>query len=167
VVLAAVLVEGGFAGDVLLGLLALGSGLGAAFVSGQIAVVSGAAPADALPASGLADAAFSVGGALGLATVSTVLVHGQAVVPGHVPTAGFRPAFLTAAGLTLIGLVATLLLRRRRTTPAGTGAVRHARGAMRVLLLWVGIAVGVAPWWYDYPIRPTSVGPQGPESTVE
>jgi len=118
IVLSAVEGSGGY---VLLGLLVLGSGLGAAFVSGQIAVVSGAAPADSLPTSGLADTAFSIGGALGLATVSTVLVHGQTTPPGLVPAAGFRFAFLTAAALTMIGLAATLLLRRRRTAPAGGG----------------------------------------------
>ena len=53
------------------GLVVFGAGLGAAFVSAQIAAVSGAAADDAGLAAGIADTSFAVGGALGVAVLST------------------------------------------------------------------------------------------------
>ena len=62
------------------GLVVFGAGLGAAFVSAQIAAVSGAAASDSA-GGGIADTSFAVGGALGVAVLSTI--GGDAQRPGR------------------------------------------------------------------------------------
>ncbi|GAA0389889.1 MFS transporter [Micromonospora gifhornensis] len=94
----------------------VGAGAGAAFVAAQIAVTLGAADADSAAASGLSDASFSLGGALGLAAVSAVLVANQAALP--VPMGAALPmAFAVTAGLAAVGLVAALLMLGQQRTP--------------------------------------------------
>jgi EmrB/QacA subfamily drug resistance transporter len=125
--LTAVSVNGSFFDDVFTGLLTFGPGLGAAFVSAQVAVVSGARAAESGTASGIADAAFSIGGALGLAILSSVVVshgHGrladaaQAASP-LVLTAGVRQAFAVAVAIAVLGLAAALALPGRPSPCAG------------------------------------------------
>ena len=84
------------------GLVVFGAGLGAAFVSAQIAAVSGAAADDAGLAAGIADTSFAVGGALGVAVLSTV--------------DGTRSALVVAAGVAVLGLVVGTALRVERST---------------------------------------------------
>ena len=54
------------------GLLVFGTGLGAAFVGAQIAALSGVPDGESGLAAGIADTFFTIGGALGLAVLSTV-----------------------------------------------------------------------------------------------
>jgi len=89
------------------GLLVFGAGLGAAFVGAQIAAVSGAPDGDSGLAAGIADTSFTVGGALGVALLSTL--------------ADVRVALLVAAALAVVGMASsTLVLRpsRRADLPA-------------------------------------------------
>lgn len=86
------------------GLAVFGAGLGAAFVSAQIAAVSGAEPDDAGLAAGVADTSFAVGGALGVAVLSTV--------------DGTRGALVVAAGVAVLGLAVAATLRADRSTVA-------------------------------------------------
>ena len=79
-----------------------GAGLGAAFVSAQIAAVSGAAADDAGLAAGIADTSFAVGGALGVAVLSTI--------------GDTRSALVVAAGVAVLGLVVGAALRADRST---------------------------------------------------
>ena len=65
-------VDGGLFRNVFLGLLVFGTGLGAAFVGAQIAALSGVRNAESGLAAGIADTCFTIGGALGLAVLSTV-----------------------------------------------------------------------------------------------
>ncbi|MDQ0375904.1 MFS transporter [Cellulomonas humilata] len=84
------------------GLVVFGAGLGAAFVSAQIAAVSGAAADDAGLAAGIADTSFAVGGALGVAVLSTI--------------GDTRSALIAAAGVAVLGLVVGTALRTDRST---------------------------------------------------
>ncbi|MGC5031216.1 MFS transporter [Micromonospora sp. DT229] len=108
--------------DLLSVLPLVGFGAGAAFVAAQIGVTLDATEADSAATSGLSDASFSMGGALGLAAVSAVLVAQQSVsqLPGPVD-AGLPTAFAVTAGLTVAGLVAALLLGQRSAPVAGQG----------------------------------------------
>ncbi|WP_158554095.1 MFS transporter [Micromonospora deserti] len=116
--LALAMVRGPLATGNIVGVLpVIGAGAGAAFVAAQIAVTLGASDADSPTVSGLTDASFSIGGALGLAVVSAALVAHQAApgspaAPAQV-AAGLQTAFAVAAGLAAVGLLAAFLLLRR------------------------------------------------------
>lgn len=84
------------------GLVVFGVGLGAAFVSAQIAAVSGPGVGDAGLAAGIADTSFAVGGALGVAVLSTI--------------GDTRTALVVGAGVAVLGLVAGTTLRADRAT---------------------------------------------------
>ncbi|MEU5909246.1 MFS transporter [Micromonospora sp. NPDC047527] len=114
--LALAMVPGPLAAGHLIGVLpVIGVGTGAAFVAAQIAVTLGATDADSPTTSGLTDASFSMGGAIGLAIVSAVLVAHQTApgvpaAPGRVAD-GLHTAFAVAAVLAVVGVLAALLLR--------------------------------------------------------
>jgi len=98
-------------------------GLGFAFVPVTIGAVSGVAPEDSGLASGLINTTQQVGGALGLAVLSAVSTH---VTNGsHDPvqlTDGFQSAFLTGAGIALLGILAAVFLIRSEDSRALVGA---------------------------------------------
>ena len=64
-------VDGSYFGDIFFGLLLFGPGIGAAYVAGSIASLAGVAEAEAGLASGLSNASFQIGGAVGVAILST------------------------------------------------------------------------------------------------
>jgi predicted MFS family arabinose efflux permease len=113
-------VDGGFATDVLGPSLLAAVGLGFAFVPVTIAAVSGVAEHEAGLASGLINTSQQVGGALGLAVLSTVAftqIDNAAAAAGGAPslaalTDGYGDAFMVGSGIALLGLVATLTLIR-------------------------------------------------------
>jgi EmrB/QacA subfamily drug resistance transporter len=113
--------NGSYLDDIFLGLLIFGAGLGAAFVASQIAALAGVAERESGLAAGLVDSSFNIGGALGLAILSTVAVaRTDAVAGGASPglqamTEGFQVAFLVAVGVGLLGLLAALALLPRST----------------------------------------------------
>jgi EmrB/QacA subfamily drug resistance transporter len=111
--------HGSFLSDILGPSLLAAIGLGLAFVPNTIAAVSGVADRDAGLASGLINTSQQVGGALGLAVLSTVAnsVTGSAHTPAAL-TDGFQSAFLAGAGIAALGLAATLLLIRGRDSRA-------------------------------------------------
>lgn len=79
------------------GLLIFGPGLGAGYVAASVAALSGVADADAGLASGLNNASFQIGGAIGVAVVTSVAVSATGVL--HSPAAlahGFRSGFAAA-----------------------------------------------------------------------
>ena len=116
-------VDGTYASDVLGPMLLAGVGLGLAFVPQTIAAVSGVKENEAGFASGLINTSQQVGGALGLALLSTVAftqINDAAAAAGGAPsrevlTDGYADAFPIGAGIALVGLVATLALIRGRT----------------------------------------------------
>jgi predicted MFS family arabinose efflux permease len=89
-------------GPDLVGLLVFGAGLGAAFVSAQIAAVASAPEDDTGLVAGIADTSFTIGGLLGVAVMATIPATRSALVLG--------------AGVAVVGLVlaATLLGTPRR-----------------------------------------------------
>ena len=111
--------------DVLPGGVLSTIGLGLALVSGTIVAVQGVQPRDSGLASGLLNTSRLVGGALGLAALSTLAASYTAdkVASGTAPAAalseGFQVAFLVGAGICLAGAAVSLLLLRR---PAGAPA---------------------------------------------
>ena len=67
-------VGGSYFDDIFLGVLVFGLGIGPAFATATIAALSGVAEQESGIASGLSNTAFQLGGALGVAIVSTVAV---------------------------------------------------------------------------------------------
>jgi len=119
-------VDGTYAADILGPSLLAAVGLGFAFVPTTIAAVAGVRDRDAGLASGLINTSQQVGGALGLAILSTIST--SVIGSSHDPATlvhGFRDAFLAGAGLAALGLAATLALIRSRDSRAHTelGAV--------------------------------------------
>jgi MFS family permease len=118
--------NGSYLDDIFWGLLVFGAGLGAAFVASQIAALSDVAERESGLAAGLVDSSFNIGGALGLAILSSVAVARTDAVGGGVSpdaglqalTEGFQAAFLVAVGLGLLGLFAALALLPRSTAGA-------------------------------------------------
>ncbi len=112
-------VGGSFLADILGPSLLAAIGLGLAFVSSTIAAVSGVPDREAGLASGLINTSQQVGGALGLAVLSTIAnsVTGSSHDPAAL-TDGFQSAFLGGAGIAALGLAATLVLIRNRDSRA-------------------------------------------------
>jgi EmrB/QacA subfamily drug resistance transporter len=113
-------VGGSYVGDLLFALVILGPGIGAAYVAGSIASLTGVSESEAGLASGLNNASFQIGGAVGVAILSTVAVSGaHGADPLAALTNGYRSAFASAIVVAAVGAVAASLLlgRRRESAP--------------------------------------------------
>jgi EmrB/QacA subfamily drug resistance transporter len=118
-------VGGGFTTDILGPSLLAAIGLGFGFVTTTIAAVSGVEQREQGLASGLINTSQQIGGALGLAVLSTiatsrtdsVMASGTSSLPNAL-TEGFQSAFLGGAVIAALGLVATLVLIRSRDSRA-------------------------------------------------
>jgi hypothetical protein len=111
-------VGGGFLTDILGPSLLAAVGLGFSFVTTTIAAVSGVEEGESGLASGLINTSQQVGGALGLAILSTIATsHTENLLEsGHglndALTSGFQVAFLGGAAFAAAGFVLTLVLIR-------------------------------------------------------
>jgi EmrB/QacA subfamily drug resistance transporter len=109
-------VGGGFLTDILGPSLLAAVGLGFSFVTTTIAAVSGVEEGESGLASGLINTSQQIGGALGLAILSTIatshteglLESGDGLKPAL--TDGFQIAFLGGAAFAAVGIVLTLVL---------------------------------------------------------
>ena len=117
-------VGGSYLADLLPGFLLISVGLGFSFVPISIAALAGVQPSEAGLASGLINTSQQIGGALGVAILSTIATTttDDAVAAGDaVPfalTDGFQAAFLAAAGIALVGILVSLfIVRREDLTP--------------------------------------------------
>jgi EmrB/QacA subfamily drug resistance transporter len=118
-------VGGGFLTDILGPSLLAAMGLGFGFVTSTIAAVSGVEEREQGLASGLINTSQQIGGALGLAVLSTIatsrtddlMASGTSGLPNAL-TEGFQVAFLGGAVIAALGLVATLVLIRTRDSRA-------------------------------------------------
>ncbi len=121
-------VGGSYAVDLAPGFVLAGIGLGFSFVPVQIASLVGVTHDEAGVASGLINTSQQVGGALGVAILSTITftevnsyvsahatAHPSPLLGAQALVSGFHDAFLAAAAMSVIGLVATLTL-----IPGGT-----------------------------------------------
>ncbi len=123
-------------------ILVTGAGLGLLFVPMSLVALSDVAEADSGVASSLLNATRQVGGSIGLAVLGTVawtVVANHAVRAGtttayqHALAAGFDRAFLVAAGIMALMLVAAVtLVRDRRARVAGLDAASGRRAADQV-----------------------------------
>ncbi len=111
-------VGGSYLGDLFVALLILGPGIGAAYVAGSFASLTGVAESDAGLASGLNNASFQIGGAVGVAVLSSVAVSGAN--GGESLTAltdGYQSAFAVGIAVAVLGMVAAGLLLGRSRAP--------------------------------------------------
>ncbi len=112
-------VGGSYVGDLLPGFLLIGIGIGFSFVPISIAALAGVEPGEAGLASGLINTSQQIGGALGIAALSTIATSqaDDAVASGSaLPTAlvdGFTAAFLAGAIIAALGIFAAATLIRR------------------------------------------------------
>jgi EmrB/QacA subfamily drug resistance transporter len=117
-------VGGSYFGDVFLGLLLCGPGVGFTFVTVSIAALAGVPEHQAGLASGLSNTSFQIGAALGVAVVSTIAVSrttdvltagGDQVLA---LTEGFQSGFVACIALTAAGVVFALAtLGQKRAVP--------------------------------------------------
>lgn len=97
----------------------MGIGLGGAFISGTELAVHGVADDEAGLASGLVNTSQQIGGAIGLAVLTTVAsaridhLLGGGVAEAQALTGGFSWVFLGAAAFALIGATAVLVVVRQ------------------------------------------------------
>ena len=118
-------VGGGFISDILGPSLLAAMGLGFGFVTSTIAAVSGVREREQGLASGLINTSQQIGGALGLAVLSTiattrthhVLASGGSSLHQAL-TDGFQSAFLGGAVIAALGFIAALVLIRSRDSRA-------------------------------------------------
>jgi EmrB/QacA subfamily drug resistance transporter len=112
-------VGGSYLGDLLPGFLLIAVGIGFSFVPISIAALAGIEAKDAGLASGLINTSQQIGGALGIAILSSVAVaHTEnAAKAGHATpdalTTGFHAAFWVGAVVAAIGVIASAALIRR------------------------------------------------------
>jgi MFS family permease len=111
-----------------------GTGLGFSFVPVTIASLSGVDRADAGVASGLVNTSRQIGGAIGLASVSTIAasaassyahVHSVAVSSAPATVSGFQTSFDVLGGLLVAAIVITGVFLR----PARAPRVEEVEGA--------------------------------------
>jgi hypothetical protein len=117
-------VEGSYLGDLLPGFLIVAVGMAFSFVSISIAALAGVPAKDAGLASGLINTSQQIGGALGIAVLSSVAIAqtNDATSAGDaVPqalTSGFQAAFWVGAGIAAAGVLASLVLIRKEELAA-------------------------------------------------
>jgi MFS family permease len=120
-VLTQVSVHGSYFPDIFLGLLLSGLGIGLAFVTATVAALASVADHEAGLASGLTNTALQIGGALGVAILTSVAItsshHYLAAHAGAsqlvVLNDGYQAAFLACVVLAGIGVALALLLLGR------------------------------------------------------
>jgi EmrB/QacA subfamily drug resistance transporter len=120
-ILTQVSVGGSYVGDMLLGLIVYGAGIGPAFVTATVAALAGVEERESGLASGLSNTAFQIGAALGVAIVTTVAVTRSedylAVNDGANPLVvlneGFQSALWACVALAGLGVAISLLLLGR------------------------------------------------------
>src|SRR5215475_8825975 len=112
-------VGGSYVGDLLPGFLLIGAGIGFSFVPISIAALAGVQASEAGLASGLINTSQQIGGALGIAALSTIATTRteDALASGTLlPSAlvhGFSGAFFAGALIAGAGIIAALTLIRK------------------------------------------------------
>jgi EmrB/QacA subfamily drug resistance transporter len=113
-------VDGSYAGDLLPGFLVIAIGMGFSFVPISIAALAGVRASEAGLASGLINTSQQIGGALGIAALSSVATSttaDEAASGTALPfalTEGFQAAFVGGAAVAIVGVVVALFVVRGR-----------------------------------------------------
>ena len=127
-----VLAETGGYGRYVLPFVVAGVGISMAIPTVPTAALSAVSPADVGRASGVSNTMQRFGGAFGIALVSAVFAaHGHLGTSASF-TAGYRPAMLGAAGLSLLGAVAAVAIGGRR--PGAFGQPQNTGSDIRDLV---------------------------------
>jgi hypothetical protein len=127
--------NGSYMSDLFPGFIMLGIGLGFTFVPISIAALAGVTGHDAGLASGLINTSQQIGGALGLAILTTVQVtHTNSLLESGTAfksafTSGVALAFWVAAGVAAAAIVTTLLVLKRSDLRVEDPQVVHAPAA--------------------------------------
>jgi EmrB/QacA subfamily drug resistance transporter len=112
-------VGGSYAANLLPGFLIIALGMALCFVPISIAALAGVSQAEAGIASGLINTSQQIGGAVGIALLSTIAIsrtENEVAAGTAAPqalTSGFQLAFWVGAGIALAGVVAALALIRQ------------------------------------------------------
>jgi EmrB/QacA subfamily drug resistance transporter len=126
--------HGSYLVDLAPGFLLAGFGLGFSFIPVTIAALEGITDRQAGLASGLINTSQQIGGALGVALLTTVLTnytlsHASPTAGPEVFTEGLSRAFLVGAGLAFIAFIANLVLVRESTVEPVAAAPETAEPA--------------------------------------
>jgi predicted MFS family arabinose efflux permease len=119
VLLTQISAHGSYLGDIFFGLVVFGPGLGATYVAASVATLAGVREQESGLASALNNAAFQIGGALGAAIVTTVVVSEASGHSASGLTEGFQSAFAAAATFAGLGFLLAIALLRRQGKRAG------------------------------------------------
>src|SRR3954454_5367017 len=107
--------DGSYVGDLLPGFLLTGVGIGFAFVPTSIAALAGVEAAEAGLASGLINTSQQIGGALGIAALSTIATSrtednvASGAAKATALTDGFQAAFTAGATVGIVGIIVALV----------------------------------------------------------
>ncbi len=133
VLLARIPVQGHFLSDIFLALVIFGLGLGAGNTTASIVALTGVAEPESGLASGLNSAGFQIGGAFGVAVVTTVAASVTAGSPALARLAGgFHAGFYALVIVSVVALATAFVLpahvRRTRSRPTAidTGPLEDA-----------------------------------------
>jgi EmrB/QacA subfamily drug resistance transporter len=122
VLLSGISTHGTYLADLLPGLVVMSVGMGLTFVPITLIATTGLAPEDAGLSSGLFNTSQQVGGALGLAVLSSLAAtrtaHTVGVSHAAALVSGFQLAFLVGAGLMLTAIVVLAVMLRRQDVAA-------------------------------------------------
>jgi MFS family permease len=114
-------VDGHYFWDIFPAFVLGGAGMGFSFVPVTIASLTGVDRADAGVASGLVNTSRQIGGAIGLAAISTIAAtatsnyvhsHGLSSVTAQATVHGFQTSFFVLGGLLVLGLVVVAVFLR-------------------------------------------------------
>jgi EmrB/QacA subfamily drug resistance transporter len=108
-------VDGSYVRDLLPGFLVIAMGMAFSFVAISIAALAGVESKDAGLASGLINTSQQIGGALGIAVLSSVAVSHSHSSAGasQALTNGFHAAFWVGAAIAAVGVLASVVLVRK------------------------------------------------------
>jgi MFS family permease len=113
-------VAGVYFRDLFPGLILFGLGLGGTSVACSVAALSGVAERHSGLASGINSAAFQVGGALGVAVISTVVASATTRPTPAALTSAFHAGFAACAVIAAVGVLITLTMLTKPKAPALT-----------------------------------------------
>jgi EmrB/QacA subfamily drug resistance transporter len=128
--------DGTYVTDLLPGFLLMALGIGFSFVPTSIAALAGVDPHEAGLASGLINTSQQIGGALGLAVVSTLATArtddalARGASRGDALVTGFRGALFLSVAVALLGILAAVTLIRRDELAPVVAEVEPAEPAL-------------------------------------